>query len=325
MRTRWAATIGVALLLVLAGCTPAQQRADAIDDSLRELPGVIDLRISSTEKGINQTSSVVVSAVVDPESSAEQIAEVVEAWHAQSDGEGIRHSLSIEQGDIDHMLFFDRGVVPLENMTAFAAQWRALVPHSRVVIASMTADSSSTRIEWPAAASPVAMRPAVEDIRKIIAGVEAPGKWMITSNDEVGAEQVLAVISDDLPNDEQLQYLEFLTDGFAGAEQIGEVALTVTFSDGPAQVEVNLTPDVFLTTPRTQVPDQLLTSEVWPVIEQFTAAAVQTRVSTLKVSVFGAPMAALDVESCERPAKERFPLDFEVWDYWASINPVCFQ
>jgi len=324
MRTRWAATVGVALLLVLTGCTPAQQRADAIDNSLRELPGVVDLRISSTESGINQTASVVVSAGLDAESSAEQVTDVVEAWHAQSDGQGIRHSLSIEMGDLDHVLYLDRGVVPLEEMTAFAVQWRALVPHSRVVIASVGTDSY-TSVEWPAAASPDAMRPAVEDIRKIIAGVETPGGWAITSDDEVGAEQALVVISDGLPNDEQLQYLEFLTAGFAGAEQIGEVALTVTYSDGPAQVEVNLTPEVFLTTPRTQIPDQLITSEVWPVIEQFTAAAVQTRVSTLKVSVFGAPMAVLDVESCERPAKERFPLDFEVWDYWASINPVCFQ
>lgn len=312
------------LVLALAGCVPTALSESAVDSAIREVSAAEDVQISSKDSQINSPARMQVEVLLRSGSTAEEAGDVVDAWFI-SVPDGVTSSLGLYCGSSDFGANLERNTNDAEHLRAAAVEWSTLAQsYPEAVLGYTSPTDSLISVVLPEVTAPSLARAGVEQLRETIAGVATDAGWRIRSTDENGAQQGVALITDGgLPDTPALDYLDALDAGFQSAATSGDVYLTGTFGEFDSSVVVDLVPDEFVNVPVTQIPDLLVASSVWPVIQQFVDHTDGGSVDSLSFSVNGTRMASLSVDNCERPAEERFPLDFEVWDYWASVHPVC--
>lgn len=313
------------VVLALAGCVPAQWQEGAVERSLQDLPAVETLESSSYDTRIGMQGGITVDVVLRAGSDPEAIADVVDAWSGSVPSD-LNNALGLKfAGGGGGMNLFLGAGREQSGYRAATIEWATLVSRYPDAVGSISrADHSSIAIVDPRADAPGAVRAIVDEVRAAIAGVDTGAVWMISSSDDQWAEQGLEVLSESgLPAEEDLQHLESMGSVFASATELGGMHLFAQYKDAWTTVDVDLAPREFVNVRTSQIADQLAASAVWPVVTQFVDQVGEREEIELVLSTFGTAFAVLKTTDCERPAKERFPLDFEVWDYWASVRSIC--
>ena len=323
---RLSSAAAVLLVLALAGCVPTQFYAGGVEKALREESAVGDLRVTTKDNQINSPARIDVDVTLKPASTPNEVGDVVDAWYS-STPDGMASSLQlVYPGSEMYGAILTRNTNAGAELRAAAVEWSTLALAYPGATASFSSSSDSgLGVVLPQADSPSAVRAAIDDLRSVVFDAETGMRWWIRSTDVNGADQGLEVTTDGgLPNEQSVVFIESMDAAFQSATSLGEVYVTVSLDQQGTSVDVDFSPEQFANTPGSQVPEQLVDSSVWPAMKEFVDASAGGA-ERLTIEVFGYPMAVLSTSSCERPADERFPLDFEVWDYRASVGAACVQ
>lgn len=318
--------VATILVLTLAGCAPAALQGGGLGNALRDLPGVDDVSVESSEGSLDQRSSIRANVTLSPDATPGEVGDVVDAWRGATP-DRVLSTLTVRYPgeDTGRATLRDHDETSTAALRDAVVQWSTLAAvYPQASLDFSYAAAGTLSITLPEADSPGAVRAAVDELASAIAGAETPASWSIVSAAETDAPQRLDWNSyEGLPTDQQLQHLETLDAPFASAGTIGAVHLTVDFAREGTQVNADLSPTEFYNTPSDQIVGLIPASSVWPALEYFIDRATPGQVSTLTLSVFGATVAHVETGSCARPTEETYPLDFEAWDYWASSAGAC--
>ena len=312
------------VLLALVGCVPVQFSARGIEDALGDHPAVSEMSTNASERRIGALARITTSVTLKSGSTAQQAGDIVATWFdAIPDStlntiqlaypEHERYGMSLTEGENSR-----------EELRAAAIQWSTLALLDPTVTGNYTsADDSTIGIVSPRMSTPGDVRALVDNVRGAIAGVESPTGWWLRTTNDVGADQGLELrFATGLPDDQTLSAIETLDVPFASAGQVGGVFVDYDVASFGVDVGVSLSPEEFRQTPVSGIPELIPGSDVWPVIQQFIVATGQSA-NRITFSLFTAPVASLATSSCDRPESERFPLDDEVWEDWASQTLAC--